>query len=373
MELLEVTYRIKESAADPHDRASEVLLEQTVETPAAVAARYPFVRGNMMGTVRDIRADPRGGYLTTLALPTATAASDPAQFLNVLFGNSSLHDDVSLEDFLLPSSMTSLFGGPAHGVDGFRRITGVDDRPLTCSALKPSGLSPDELAGLCRAFTAGGIDLIKDDHYLADQPFARFEPRVKACLEAVAETAEKTGRSAIYVPNLSGTPDTIRRQAEYAQNAGARAVMIAPMLVGLPLLHELTTRHLEVPVLAHPSFSGALRIRPAALFGKLFRLYGADAVIFANYGGRFSYPPDVCLDIAGTLRSSWHDLKPAFPVPAGGMDARRARELVQFFGRDTILLVGGSLLEAGNELAEKTAAFTEEVARAAAATTGGGT
>lgn len=373
MELLEVTYRIASSAADPRDRVAEVLLEQTIETPASVAARYPFVRDRMMGAVREVRADSSGGHLATLALPTATAASDPAQFLNVLFGNSSLHDDVRLEDFALPQSIRSLFDGPRHGIEGLRRIIDVHRRPLTCSALKPSGLTPEELARLCRAFTAGGIDMIKDDHYLGDQAFSPFEARVDACLDAVAEAATKTGRKTLYVPNLSGTPDTIRRQAEYAQNAGARAVMVAPMLIGLPFLHELTSRHLDVPVLAHPSFSGAMRIRPAALFGKLFRLYGADAVIFANYGGRFSFAPEVCRDIADGLRSKWHGLKPAFPVPAGGMDANRAPELVQFFGQDTILLVGGSLLEAGDELADKTAAFTAEVARAATALAEGGT
>ena len=367
MESLKITYHLAASPADPHDRVAEILLEQTVETPTSVATRYPFVRDHMMGVVQEVRPHTGEGHLVTLALPTATAASDPAQFLNVLFGNSSLHDDVRLEDFELPPSVRALFNGPRYGLEGLRRITGVHDRPLTCSALKPSGLTPEELASLCRAFTAGGIDLIKDDHYLADQSFAPFEARVDACLDAVAKAASEFGRDALYVPNLSGTPETIRRQAEYAQNAGARAVMIAPMLIGLPFLHELTTHYLDVPLLAHPSFSGAMRIRPSTLFGKLFRLYGADAAIFANFGGRFSYSPGVCREIADTLRSDWHGLNSAFPVPAGGMDANRAAELVHFFGPDTILLVGGSLLEAGSELTDKTAAFTEEVARAATA------
>lgn len=362
---LEATYRISGGTSDPHDRIMSVLLEQTVETPQAVAERYDFVREHMMGSVRDIVPDDRGGYLATLLLPTITASSDPAQFLNVLFGNSSLHEDVRLDDFRIPPSLNKLFAGPRHGVEGLREITGVQHRPLTCSALKPVGLRLDELGRLCRGFTEGGIDMIKDDHYLANQAFAPFEQRVHTCLEAVSDAAAATGRSTVYVPNLSGTPDTIRRQAELAQRAGARAVMVAPMLVGLPLLHELTTHHLDVPILAHPSFGGAVQIRPSTLFGKLFRLYGADAVIFANYGGRFSYPPDVCSDIAQRLREEWLEMNRSFPVPAGGMDADRAAELVQFFGLDTILLVGGSLLEAGEKLAEKTAAFVDRVAASA--------
>jgi ribulose-bisphosphate carboxylase large chain len=141
--------------------------------------------------------------------------------------------------------------------------------------------------------------------------------------------------------------------------------MMAPMLLGMPLLHELRTNLLEIPVLAHPSFAGSTRIKTATLLGKIFRLYGADAVIFANYGGRFSYPAEVCGDIADKLRAEWLGITTSFPVPAGGMDADRAEELVHFFGNDSILLVGGSLLEAGPELLQKSKRFVESVHAAA--------
>ncbi len=365
MEFLEVTYRISESADDGERLIESVLLEQTIETPTVVAERHPFVRENLMGRILEIVPSEIGGLQATLALPVVTASSDPAQFLNVLFGNSSLHSDVELLDLRVPQSLQPLLPGPQYGIVGIRRMTGVWNRPLTCSALKPVGLDLDELSALCADFVAGGIDLIKDDHYLADQTFAPFEDRVRACLESTAEAAVRTGTETIYVPNLSGTPDRVRRQAEFAQQTGAKAVMVAPMLMGMPLLHELCTERLDVPVLAHPSFGGAIRIRPATLFGKLFRLFGADAVIFANYGGRFSYPATVCSAIAGNLRSDWQWIDRSFPVPAGGMDADRASELVQFFGIDTILLVGGSLLEAGDALPEKARAFTDSVQAAA--------
>ena len=359
MNFIAATYRV--TGPNASDRIDSILLEQTIETPVSVAERYPFVRENMMGRVHSVEEIGESEYLATMHLPVQTAFSDPAQLLNVLFGNSSLHAGVSLEDFHLPSSILHLLLGPKFGVEGLRRATGVHDRPLTCSAIKPVGMSIDEMATVCRGFAEAGIDLIKDDHYLANQSFAPFQERVLACQKTVEEVAEKTGRRAVYVPNLSGTPETVRRQAELAQKADVGAVMVAPMLLGMPLLHELRTQFLDVPVLAHPSFGGYAGIKAATLFGKLFRLYGADAVIFANYGGRFSYPPEVCREIAENLRAGWLDLKPAFPVPAGGMDAARARELVRFFGADTILLVGGSLLEAGPALREKSEKFVESV------------
>jgi len=39
------------------------------------------------------------------------------------------------------------------------------------------------------------------------------------------------------------------------------------------------------------------------------------------------------------------------PVPAGGMSVERAAEIVRAYGNDAMLLVGGSLLAAGDGLA----------------------
>lgn len=373
MQALEVTYRIRGTETEVRVHAESVLLEQTVETPADVARRYPFVRDEMMGELRSLDSAGDGTFLARMALPTATASVDAAQFLNVLFGNSSLHERVTLEDFDLADALP-LFRGPQFGISGIRAAVGVSDRPLTCTAVKPVGIPFEEVVRLCRTFAEGGVDLIKDDHYFADHPFCPFDDRVRACLDAVEESNARTGRRTIYVPNLSGSPDQVLRQLDVAQQVGVRAVMAAPMLLGMPFFHELTHRRLDVPVLAHPSFSGIQGIAPAASFGKLFRLFGADAVIFANYGGRFSYSQDVCAGIAKTLRTPFAGAAPAFPVPAGGMHVDRTAELLDFFGNDTILLIGGSLLQAGDRLLDATLSFTERVrqaARSAAKNSGG--
>jgi ribulose-bisphosphate carboxylase large chain len=49
------------------------------------------------------------------------------------------------------------------------------------------------------------------------------------------------------------------------------------------------------------------------------------------------------------------------PVPAGGMTTERAPEMLDFYGPDTILLIGGNLLAAGERLTEKTAEFVSIV------------
>ena len=98
-----------------------------------------------------------------------------------------------------------------------------------------------------------GLDIIKDDHGLANQSYAPFAARVHACQAAVEDVYRETGHRALYAPNLSGTPQALYRQAALAKDAGVRLVMMAPMLIGLPVFHELIVERLHVPVLADPA------------------------------------------------------------------------------------------------------------------------
>ena len=88
------------------------------------------------------------------------------------------------------------------------------------------------------------------------------------------------------------------------------------------------------------------------LFGKLFPLYGADTTIFANFGGRFAYSKERCGNLARELtQPSIPGLKPTLPMPAGGIKYHQVADVLSFYGKDVILLIGGGLYEAGDEKA----------------------
>lgn len=357
---MRVTYLVRAPADEITARADALLLEQTVELPReALGDRW--VLEHIVGCLEDVREAGDGAYRVTIAQPLATAAGDPAQLLNVLYGNASLQPDVRLEELELPDAAFDFLPGPRAGVAGLRALAGVHDRPLLAAALKPMGLSPARLAELCGAFARAGVDIVKDDHGLADHPFCPFEARVEACLRAVNDVAQATGRLALYVPNVTGTPDRIAGELEFARRAGCRAVMIAPMLVGLPLLAQLASAADGLPIVAHPALGGVVRASPAVIFGKLFRWYGADAVIFPHAGGRFDWSPETCGAIAVALRAPHARARPAFPMPGGGIRLGRIEEVVGFYGADCILLVGGSLRAAGGSLVEQTRMLVERV------------
>jgi len=211
-------------------------------------------------------------------------------------------------------------------------------------------------------FARGGIDFIKDDHGLADQDYSRFADRVRACVAAVTRAANETGHPTRYVPSLSGSLDTMRAQLVLAREEGIDTVLIAPVLAGFSTMQAMVAAFPDIAFLAHPSFAGASRVAPDLLIGKLFRLIGADAVIFPTHGGRFGYTPETCRRLAEAAREKLLDLRPALPVPAGGMALARVPEILDFYGQDTMLLIGGSLLAARERLTAETAAFTSRVA-----------
>jgi len=366
MSWLHVRYRVRSQAQEVDALAHALALEQSVEVPQE-AVRDPFVRDHIVGRVDAVTPAGDGEFHVDVSLAAATTGGDAAQLVNMLFGNSSLHAHVELVDVELPDGFAARFGGPRFGIGGLRRILSVPARPLTCAALKPQGLSPDALAALARTFALGGVDVVKDDHGLADQSYSPFRERVRACQRAVDVACRETGRRVLYAPSLVGAPRALREQLRFARGEGVGIVLVAPALIGLPAFHELVADGLDVPVLAHPAYAGAARVAPPLVLGKLFRLFGADATIFPHSGGRFAYSAAQCREIATACRAPWQGLRPALPVPAGGMSVERVAEVVRFYGRDAMLLIGGSLLAAGDDLLARTREFVGRVEAAAAA------
>jgi ribulose-bisphosphate carboxylase large chain len=353
-------YRVNCDARSIEARALAIANEQSIEMPLG-AVNDGFVRSEIVGRVERIGEKSHRLYELEISLSTESVGEDAGQLMNMLYGNTSLQEDVVLHDVKLPPSLVAHFGGPRHGLHGLRARVGAGRRALTCSALKPQGVSAAKLAQLAQDLASGGIDYVKDDHGLADQPYSRFAERLEAVAAGLAVLRAKHDNKAEYVPSLSGDLDSLRNQIRLADAKGVRTVMVAPMIIGLSNFHRLVRENAELIFFVHPALAGAARIHPALLFGKLFRLFGADAVIFPNHGGRFGYSSETCRAIATAALEARDGLKPCLPVPAGGMSLGRVGEMLDFYGPDVMLLIGGALLETRERLVEATSAFVAEV------------
>jgi ribulose-bisphosphate carboxylase large chain len=358
---IRVIYRFKADAATIESRARGIAVEQSVEMPVEpIDDRY--VLDNIVGRVERIEpaaTGETGCYDVEVSLATVTTGLEAGQLANMLMGNSSLQRGVELIDATFPDELAAAFGGPNHGLEGLRRRVGASGA-LSCTALKPQGSPPAVLARIAYDIALGGIDYIKDDHGIADQVYSPFALRVPAIAEAVSKARLKTGIDTRYLPSLNGSYDAMCRQIEICRGAEVDTVLITPMLCGLAQFQALKRANPDFAFIAHPSFGG-LPMAPSFLFAKLFRLIGADGTIFPNYGGRFSYSKDECRRIAGNATSPWLGLAASVPVPAGGMTLARIPEMLEFFGRDVMLLIGGSLLSAKDKITEETAKFCAAV------------
>jgi Ribulose 1,5-bisphosphate carboxylase, large subunit len=226
----------------------------------------------------------------------------------VIFGNISIKPGIRLMRLDLPRALLARFKGPRFGRAGVRQLVNVHNRPLMCSALKPMGLSSADLADMAYRFALGGLDLIKDDHGLANQPFSPFQTRVEQCAAAVARANRETGLNCLYLPNITAPADKIAAYARFARDAGAGGLLICPGIVGFDTMRALADDDgVNLPIMSHPSFYGSMVTSPRsgishyALYGQLQRPAGADMSIYPNFGGRFSFSVDECRSIvAGT-------------------------------------------------------------------------
>jgi len=366
---LRVTYRLRCGEGESvRAKATDIAYEQTVELPASCVG--DAITQRVVGRVENVEPGAAGGTAVISYAPD-WIGPDAAQLVNVLFGNISLKKGILLANIEWPQTLLDAFGGPSFGVDGIRSLTAVPaNRPLLCAALKPVGLSADELGQLCERFAAGGIDLIKDDHGLTDQPSARFEERVSRCREAVVRANAATGRRTHYFPNVTGPAATLGSRLRFATEAGCGGVMVSPLLAGFDSLQRIS-KGTGLAVLAHPALTGALfgddhGILPELLLGDLFRILGADGVIYPNVGGRFPFVDRTCHAINGRLRGELGEIKPAFPTPGGGIDVKIVPHWLGQYGPDTILLIGGSLYGQG-DLTAATRRLVEAVEQAAGA------
>jgi ribulose-bisphosphate carboxylase large chain len=359
---LTAIYHVTDSPARITARAEAIAVEQSVEMPLAAISDH-VVLDEVVGRVEGVTDLGGGVFEVRIGLAVSTTGLEAGQLLNMLFGNTSIHPDVALVDTVFPDVVPAVFGGPRHGLAGLRAQVGAGPRALTCSALKPQGLSARALAELAGRLARGGLDYIKDDHGLADQACSPFAERVPRVTDAVRAARAGGGGTTCYAPSLSGNLDELRRQMEIVRAEGLETVLIAPMVTGVAAFHTLVRENPGIAFMAHPALAGASRIAPPFLLGRLFRILGADATVFPNHGGRFGYTPATCRELAQAALSPWSGLAVTAPVPAGGMTPDRVPEMLAFYGRDVMLLIGGGLLAAGARITEEAAAFVAAVTR----------
>jgi 2,3-diketo-5-methylthiopentyl-1-phosphate enolase len=289
--------------------------------------------------------------LIKIAYPAANFSPDLPAILTTVFGKLSLDGEVKLVDLDFAEELLQAFPGPKFGIEGIRKRLGVYGRPLTMSIFKAViGRDLDYFANQLREQARGGVDLVKDDEILFDNPLTPFEKRIETAVQVLRETEAETGEKTLYAVNLTGRTYELKEKAKRAVELGASALLFNVFAYGLDVLQSLAEDpEITIPIMAHPAVSGALTpsefygFESALLLGKMLRLAGADLVLFPSPYGSVALPKEKALGIASELTRDWEGVKKAFPVPSAGIHPGMVPDLIRDFGVDSVINAGGGV------------------------------
>jgi 2,3-diketo-5-methylthiopentyl-1-phosphate enolase len=337
-------------------------VEQSTGTWTAVPGETPEVRAKHVAKVIGIHEVPffeyevpkeveERTYVVQVAFPFRNIEHQIPMLLTAVVGNISMGGKIKLLDLHFPKQYTDGFGGPKFGIEGLYKTLGVEGRPLINNMIKPcTGYSCEIGEKLFYEVAVGGCDVIKDDELIADMAFNRCEDRVKAYMAMEKRAYEETGEHTLYMVNISDNLPKMFEVAKRVVDAGANAIMVNYLAVGLPALHALAEDpDINVPIMAHMDCAGALYESPNSgiashlVLGKLPRLAGADVVVFPAPYGKAPYLKDRFLYTADMMHYPMHDIKPTMPMPSGGITPDMVPICVADIGRDIMIGSGGGI------------------------------
>lgn len=363
-----------ETPIDPRRAAESIAGEQSSGTFVAVPGETPELKERSAArvTALDILDDavPRrslpsaggewgGDRITrarmTLSWPLATLGPSLPNLVATVAGNLFELGAVSglrLLDIRMPPAFADAYPGPRFGIEGTRRLAGVQGRPLIGTIIKPSvGLDAEATAALVEELCEAGIDFIKDDELQSDGPNCPFDERVRAVMRVIEAQADRSGKKAMYAFNLTGDLDQMRRRHDTLLAHGATCLMASLNSVGLVGMIELR-RFSQLPIHAHRNGWGYLSRHPLlgwsyVAWQKLWRLAGADHMHVNGLQNKFSEPDESVVESARACLTPMFDGKPCtvMPVFSSGQTVRQAHPTYAALqSTDLIVTAGGGIV-----------------------------
>jgi ribulose-bisphosphate carboxylase large chain len=233
-------------------------------------------------------------------------------------------------DIEMPASYVRSFKGPQVGLDGVRKMTGIRDRPILGTIIKPKlGLGAEQWSDAAYHAWRGGVDFVKDDENLTNMVFNGFYKRAELVIAAKKKAERETGEKKLYFSNISAPVKEMKKRADFVIGLGNEYVMIDILTVGWSGVQEMRD-HLEgrgVAIHAHRAMHGAFsRLDEHGIdmlpVSKWARLAGADNLHAGTLGAGKMFTEggkSHARQIYDFLKSDWHGLKKTIPVASGGL------------------------------------------------------
>lgn len=374
MACIRLTYRI-ETPGDIRRMAEKIASDQTTGTFVPVPGETPDLKARCAARVIDIRmlepyaqptfpqdrvtsADPRPYKRADVDIefPLDVIGTDIAALTTIAFGGVfSVRglSGVRIVGMQLPPEFIRAYPGPAFGIAGSRRVSGVYGRPLIGSIIKPAlGLSPEDTATVTKELVEAGVDFIKDDEKMMNPTYAPLEARVRAVMPVLLDHEQKTGKKVLYAFGISSAdPDTMMRHHDIVADAGGTAAVININALGYGGMMFLRKRS-RLILHAHRSQWDMLTRHPDlgldfSVYQQLWRLLGVDQFQINGIGAKYWEPDESFLkSFHDCMTPLLDDNDRPLPVVGSGQWGGQAPETYARNGQSTDLLYlgGGGIM-----------------------------
>jgi ribulose-bisphosphate carboxylase large chain len=257
---------------------------------------------------------------------------------------------LKLMDIELPASFGNQYSGPAFGIEGCRKLTGVNDRPLIGTIIKPSiGLSIQQTADIVTTLAEAGIDFVKDDELLSSSANSNFNDRVDAIMKVINAHADKTGKKIMFAFNISDEIDEMLQRYEKIVNAGGTCAMVSINSVGLSATKKICDQK-QLAIHAHRNGWGMLTRHPLLgidfkAYQKLWRLAGVDQLHVNGIQNKFWESDDSVVNSIEACLKPMYNHNNVLPVVSSGQWGGQAFETYRRTKTvDLLYMAGGGIM-----------------------------
>jgi 3-oxoisoapionate-4-phosphate decarboxylase len=366
---ISLTYRI-ETAGSIERLAAKIASDQstgtfvdlpgeTEELKNRVAARVGAIRPLPSRAVSSFPTDEIGPFKRAdvdIEFPLEAIGTDLTALMTIAIGGVYAikgFSGIRVIDMKLPEEFRGAYQGPQFGLAGSRSLTGVYNRPIFGTIIKPAlGLRPDEAAVQVREVVEAGADFVKDDEKLMSPRYSPLAARVKAIMPIILNQQQKTGKKCMYAWGISATdPDDMMRNHDVVLKAGGNCAVININSIGMGAMAFLRKRS-GLVLHAHRNGWDILTRHPGLgmdfkVYQQFWRLLGVDQ--FQINGIRVKYwEPDESFvaSFKAVTTPLFDDHDCALPVVGSGQWGGQAQDTYERTGRtvELMYLCGGGIV-----------------------------
>ena len=236
-----------------------------------------------------------------IAFPIEAIGTDLAALMTIAIGgvySIKGFSGVRVTRLKLPKAFAGVYLGPQFGIEGSKRLTGVSDRPIIGTIVKPAlGLRPHEHAAMVKELAEADVDFIKDDEKLMSPSYSPLADRVKAIMPVILDHEQRTGKKVMYAFGISATdPDEMMRNHDIVVEAGGNAAVININSIGMGAMSFLRKRS-KLALHAHRNGWDILTRHPSlgldfSVYETVWRLLGVDQFQINGIAAKYWEPDE---------------------------------------------------------------------------------